>query len=279
MPQINTDKRNAKTQSPHQGYPALEAHREKVLIVVKTAPNPSDKYRETVCTAGITEQGKWIRLYPLPYRYMDFYKRFSKYQWIDVNIQKRPREKDFRVDSYQPDIASISPIGKPLPADKWTQRKQLVLPTISKSMEDIKDKYTDHNESLGIFKPKKITNFIIKPVEETWSKKHTQVLSQQVLFGEQPKVLEKLPFKFSYEFECTDERCTGHTMQIIDWELYELYRHMKEKNPLDIDLALEKVKQKWFTDMWDPKRDSYLIVGSVYPKPTFVVLGVFWPPK
>ena len=88
-----------------------------------------------------------------------------------------------------------------------------------------------------------------------------------------------MPFKFSYEFECADDRCTGHMMQIIDWELYELYRHMKEKHPLDIDLALEKVKQKWFTDMWDQKRDSYLIVGSVYPKPSFVVLGVFWPPK
>jgi hypothetical protein len=77
MPQIDTDKRNAQIKSPYQGYPALDSHTENVLIVVKTAPNPSNKYRETVCTVGITEQGKWIRLYPLPYRYIDFYKRFS----------------------------------------------------------------------------------------------------------------------------------------------------------------------------------------------------------
>lgn len=248
-------------------------------MVVKTAPNPSGKYRETVCTAGITEKGKWIRLYPLPFRYIDFYHRFSKYQWISVEMKKRPPERDFRIDSYEPNTDTISPIGKPLPAGNWIERKQILIPTSSKSMEDIKEKYDDHKESLGIFKPKRITRFVIEPADNSWSKKQEQVLAQQVLFGEQPKPLEKMPFNFSYEFECDDERCNSHKMQIIDWELYELYRHMKEKNPMDIDLALEKVKQKWLDTMWDAEKDSYLIVGSVYPKPTFVVLGVFWPPK
>jgi hypothetical protein len=138
-------------------------------------------------------------------------------------------------------------------------------------MEELWGKYNDHKESLGIFKPKRIIRFVIKPAE-----RGTVSTSS---FRRATKNIRKDAFKFSYEFECADDRCKGHTMQIIDWELYELYRHMKEKNPLDIDLALEKVKQKWFTDMWDQKRDSYLIVGSVYPRPSFVVLGVFWPPK
>ena len=108
---------------------------------------------------------------------MDFYKRFSKYQWINVNIQKRPIKSDFRVDSYQPERKTITPIGKPLPANKWSERKLIILPTVSKSMEEIKDKYTDHKESLGLIKPKRIIKFDIKPADQGWSKKHKQVLS------------------------------------------------------------------------------------------------------
>jgi hypothetical protein len=35
-----------------------------VLITVKAYPNPSKKYRETVCVAGITREEGWVRLVP-----------------------------------------------------------------------------------------------------------------------------------------------------------------------------------------------------------------------
>ena len=48
----------------------------KVFITVKTYPVPSDKYIETVCTAGITENHKWVRIclprYPEYDRQKDF---------------------------------------------------------------------------------------------------------------------------------------------------------------------------------------------------------------
>ena len=37
----------------------------KVLITVKTYPIPSKKYDELVCTAGVTESGDFVRLYPI----------------------------------------------------------------------------------------------------------------------------------------------------------------------------------------------------------------------
>ena len=36
----------------------------KVLVTVKTYPIPSAKYDELSCTAGVTEAGDFIRLYP-----------------------------------------------------------------------------------------------------------------------------------------------------------------------------------------------------------------------
>ena len=42
----------------------------KVFVVGKTYPNPSKKYRETTCIGGVTDEGKWIRMYPVPFRLM-----------------------------------------------------------------------------------------------------------------------------------------------------------------------------------------------------------------
>lgn len=196
-----------------------------------------------------------------------------------MKIKRRPLEKDFRIDSYEPEIKSIKPLGKPLPSGKWIERKRVILPLVSKSMEEIKIVYDLNKISLGIFKPKKVKRFIIEEGDKEWSKRHQIVLSQQRLFEQQPKELEKIPYKFSYEFECSSINCKGHTMQIIDWEILELYRRMREKYPYSLDVILDKVKNKWLAEMWREDKDSYLIIGSVYPKPTFVVLGVFWPPK
>ena len=55
--------------------------REKILILVKTYPTPSTKYIETVCTAGIREDGSWIRIFPIPFRTLDDYQKYRKYQW------------------------------------------------------------------------------------------------------------------------------------------------------------------------------------------------------
>jgi hypothetical protein len=57
----------------------------KVLVTVKAYPNPSKKYGETVCVAGIDlGTGKWIRLYPIQYRDLEDEKKFKKYSIIEI---------------------------------------------------------------------------------------------------------------------------------------------------------------------------------------------------
>lgn len=53
--------------------------RTKVFITVMTYPHPSETYTELVCTAGITESGEWVRLYPIDYRYRPLEQRFRRY--------------------------------------------------------------------------------------------------------------------------------------------------------------------------------------------------------
>jgi len=61
--------------------------RKRIYITVKTYPTLSEKYDELVCTAGICEDGSWIRLYPLPFRKLDNEQKYKKYQWIEADIE------------------------------------------------------------------------------------------------------------------------------------------------------------------------------------------------
>ncbi|MGD0919005.1 MAG: hypothetical protein ABSB22_21380 [Thermodesulfobacteriota bacterium] len=48
-----------------------------ILICVKTYPEYSTKYIETVCTTGILKETKQlIRLYPITYRYLEGDRKF-----------------------------------------------------------------------------------------------------------------------------------------------------------------------------------------------------------
>ncbi|MDA3800374.1 MAG: hypothetical protein PF692_15015, partial [Kiritimatiellae bacterium] len=69
----------------------------KVLITVKTYPTVSTKYDELVCTAGVKENGEWIRIYPIPFRKLDYTQKYSKYQWVEMDLVKN--DSDFRPES------------------------------------------------------------------------------------------------------------------------------------------------------------------------------------
>ena len=75
----------------------------KVLITVKTYPTLSTKHNELVCTAGFTEDGKWIRIYPVEYRKKDYGDQYKKYDWVEVDLVKN--DSDFRPESYRPKTA------------------------------------------------------------------------------------------------------------------------------------------------------------------------------
>jgi hypothetical protein len=246
------------------------------LITVKAYPTPSKNYLETVCTAGITEGGNWIRLHPIAYRHMPYGRWFKKYQWIEAMVKRH--EKDFRIDSYRLDEKSIR-LGKKLPLGDWKERKKIVLPTASQSLEEIIKKYQDKRLSLGIFKPKEIFDFKTTEDKSDWGPQQKKLMAQLRLFGDQPKPLQKIPWKFTYTFKCDDKSCKGHSLSIRDWEIFVLYKKLFENEKYAIDEIMSKMKARWLDEIWGPDRDSYLIVGSVFPRPSFVVLGVFWPPK
>jgi hypothetical protein len=62
--------------------------KKRIYVVVKTYPTISGKYAELVCTAGILEDGSWIRLFPMPFRLLSDDQKYPKYTWINVEVER-----------------------------------------------------------------------------------------------------------------------------------------------------------------------------------------------
>jgi hypothetical protein len=262
----------------------------KVLITVKTYPTLSSKYDELVCTAGFREDGSWIRIYPIPFRRLEYDQRYKKYQWIDIDLEKN--KSDFRPESYKPVSGGLDfkVLEKIETENNWQKRKEIVLRKVYTNLSSLITEAKDNNigTSLAIFKPKEVFDFTIKAVDRNWDKKKLASLEarakQLKLFekSENPfEVVNKLPYKFSYKF--TDEENRESTMMIEDWEIGALYWNCLKRHEGNEAKACEDVKKKYFDDFAKTK-DLYLYLGTtqlhhfVAPNP-FIIIGTFHPKK
>lgn len=247
----------------------------RVLITVKTYPLPSEKYEELVCTAGLKEDGNFIRLYPIDYRYRAYEQWYAKYQWIEVEVEKQTR--DPRPESYRP-VGDIKPIGEPISTkDNWSERKRFVLAKAISSMCDL-EKKSQKEVSLGIVKPAIVNDLVIEATDRDWKPQWIAHMNQMRLFAADRKPLEKIPYKFSYVFRCLDKGCNGHTKMINDWEVGQLYRSMRDKFD-DEKIACEKVKEKFFNHICGSSVDTHFFVGTTLQHASWIIIGTFWPKK
>ncbi|HHX30153.1 MAG TPA: hypothetical protein GX720_02870 [Clostridiaceae bacterium] len=261
--------------------------KKRIYILVKTYPVVSDKYSELVCTAGILEDGSWIRLYPVPFRFLEDEKRFPKFSWIEVEVQKR--SEDFRPESYSPNLDTLR-VEEKMPVN-WRERKRSILksPVYSDLSQLIRQAKSSKKTSLAIFKPARMLDFKIRPGDREWDEKirnrHEQAAKQVhlTMSAEEMKLLHRLPAKVPYDFyyQFEDENGIVSQMKIMDWEINALYWNCLRNAANDEAIALEKVRRKYWTEFMD--RDLHLFLGTTLahhhtaPNP-FTIVGVFYPP-
>jgi hypothetical protein len=275
-------------------YLPNEIHNAKVLVTVKTYPLPSNKYEELVCTAGLLENGKWIRIYPIPFRSLPQGKRFAKFQWIQLDLIRNP--KDFRPESYRPmgDAANSIKLLEYLDAKtkgNWKRRKDIVLNEVFTSLTElIEASYSERRKSLATLKPLEIVDIEIEKDERDWKEQWQSYYDQYDAFNldktGEPKLREKLrkvPYKYYYKF-LTEGDKKIRRMMIEDWEIGALYWNSLKSTNGKEDKANELVKRKYLEDFTSNK-DLYFFVGTTLQfqrrkaKNPFVIIGVFYPPK
>lgn len=267
--------------------------KKRVLITVATYPLPSRSYDELVCTAGILETGEWIRIYPVPLKFLRGLRKNGKiesfkYNWIELDLKKRA--DDFRPESHSPinyDFKDIEVFGKIDTKNNWAERKKYCTSKVYTNLSNlIEESKAPTNVSLATFKPTKIIEFVIEEEENReWKDEWKELRKQGDLFEQDrnPEItIPKLPYKFYYRF--ADDTKKERRLMIEDWEIGALYWNcLKTAKGNETD-ALKKVREKYEQEFINEK-DIYLFLGTTKEwhmrraKNPFVIIGVFYTKK
>jgi hypothetical protein len=253
--------------------------KKKVLVTAKAEPVPSTKYGSAVCTAGITEDGEFIRLYPVQYRvFCDSDARFNKYDWIEVDCERS--DTDSRRESYKikGDIKVVGHIGTDY---NWAERNSIVLPLCSKNFSEL----IDSGASLGLVRPSEVLDFVRantdnNPLGDIVKNHHKAV---QIIFDEESNFTKMKPIPaigkidryYRYKFKCPGEE-TVHEIMCEDWELYQSSRSWINTYGTE-EAVWEKIHEKFF-DKFKKENDLHFFVGTHNQWKTWIIIGVYYPP-
>lgn len=266
--------------------------RKKVLILVTTYPLPSRSYDELVCTAGLLENGEWIRIYPIPLSFLIDLKGSGKvnnvkYTWIELDLNRRT--DDFRPESHSPqnyDFRDLVVHERINTDGNWLRRKEICLRNVyTNKSQLIKDSQAPTNRSLATFKPTEIVALEIEEDAREWKDEWLELRKQGDLFATEKtpeSLIPKLPYKFFYRFK--DDVGEESRLMIEDWEIGALFWNCLRAAEGNEAVALERVRAKYELEFLLGK-DIYLFLGTTKEwhtrrsKNPFVIIGVFYPKK
>lgn len=276
--------------APFGPYTPPEGGPLECTIIVKAAPERSAKYGETVCTAGILDDGRLIRLYPVK---IDEYWTKDIPKYSRVRIRAKPSdERAGRPESHKVEgglsPSAESPLVRKSKAP-WDARMQLINKAVNpKGMRGLRDLQPGHGTSLGIVKVRDLMDFYITaPLNEVIEQADYRVSKQKTLTGEpimEGSRVDKLQHVFRYTWRCMGTCCDDdaegqgcHDTTCEDWELFQAFRDWRKRYPDDLTF-MEKLKAGYFDSMGqsglhfamgtpsDPTRqNAWMIVGLIYP--------------
>ena len=260
--------------------------RTRVLIAVTAYPLPSRSYDELVCTAGVREDGSWVRIYPVPFKFLEFH----KYQWVELELVRHRTDRDFRPESFRPskpDLTDLEIISKLDTARCWADRKAACLKEVYTDLTLLIDSSkAPQNVSLAAFRPTKVSKLVVEEDDREWKPEWQEQLRQLDMFAKtqgRPRVpIDKIPYKFKYQIE--DDQGRKSTMTIEDWEIGALYRNCLASAEGDEEVAIEKVRTKYGGEFLRTK-ELTLFLGTTLKhhrrrhNNPFTIVGVFYPPR
>lgn len=253
-----------------------------ILVLCKTYPSPSGKYTETSCVAGISEDYKFIRLFPIPYRFLSPKSQFKKWQWIEVQCQKA--KHDCRPESYSINIDGIICRDEISTGGHWEKRRKI----ISKlqyftSFTDIEKERIEKGKTLALLTGVNIKRLEIKPSKyPEWTQEELNKLRQNEiqagLFDNNEKssikILEKVPFDFYYYYECEKDG-KEYKHKIVDWEIGAAYRNWKKLYGDDWEIPFRKKFEEEFS-----QKDLMFLMGTIHRFPDqWLIISLIYPPK
>ena len=272
--------------------------RKKILVTVITYPQPSARHVETVCTAGFTEEGDFVRVYPIRMRMLDG-GMLHKWNWYEMDVEKRPGE-DFRPESLHasspPDATSLGFIRAD-PSDGWEERRERTIGRTKAytSMDELlsaSDPTKPGFISLAVFRPGRIKGLTVRKWDSEKRRmvreKKDRILAATRTDGDPAasefdvpeywEMADTIPYQFNCEF--TDGTGKVWSLMVEDWEIYSIFRrYLREYGPFT---ATHMLRKRFAVDFQG--KDIYLFLGTRLrdqrlhrPEP-YSIIGFFYPP-
>jgi hypothetical protein len=233
----------------------------RVTILVKALPQPSKQYGETVCCAGVTEDGKWKRLFPIRFRHLQGDQSFSRWDWVSFKYRKPTR--DTREESCHVFEESITIDGTFPNKERSRFLNRFIIGSAQQAMEQA--------QSLALIRPRN-TRFVYKTktaaaIEEE-RQAYRQAAQQGSFFDQKLADLEPSPYEFRFAFE---DESGAHNYESGDWETHAMFFHERHRTN-------EAEALKWMDSTFNehyPKQGMAFAIGNMAKRPqTWQLLGV-----
>lgn len=235
----------------------------RVTILVKASPQPSDKHNETVCCAGIDDEGHWKRLFPLRFRQLTDDKVFKR--WSTVSFQYSLPTHDKRFESCRVHEESISVVGRVTAAIEKSDLVERVVVSSEKAA-------ADSGASLALIRPSDVKFTWQRRTEEELSRardKFAKKAAQASFFDKELAAYEPVPFKFIMKYR---DGSGPHTKECADWETSAAFFNLSKR--YGEEQALDHLKRTYTQEYVD--KGIVFALGNMMKRPqTWQLLGIF----
>lgn len=225
-----------------------------LMVNCKTYPAVSTKYTETVCTGGVQPSGEFVRLYPIPFRFLDGKEQYGR--WDVIRVRAYRDDKDKRPESWHLEPGTKIEVVNQIRTDlrRWEWMQPVVYPSSSAMAE------------------RGITNGLveIEPLElywkadkKEWSPGQLNVIQQGDLFAtkeEMRGLADRVPWQFRlrYREKQSSNEADG---KVLAWSYYQGYRRALA-DVRNEGLALNTVADRIKTSIFNPDRTVFAILGT-----------------
>ncbi|WP_437193512.1 hypothetical protein [Planctomicrobium sp. SH527] len=226
-----------------------------LMVNCKTYPAVSEKYVETVCTGGVQRNGEFVRLYPVPFRFLNSEEQYERWDIIQVRAYRTTRDKRPESWHFIPGTP-IKKIGstKENESERWQWMSKAVFAS------------TEEMESRGL------TNGCVeieplelywKPDLKEWSASQLRVIHQGDLFakgGQMKGLSDVIPWQYRLKYR---EKSTGREFdgKVLAWSYYAGYRSRIRDGKTELE-ALESVANTVRKSIFNDSRSVFAILGT-----------------
>jgi len=234
----------------------------RVAILVKALPQPSKRYGETVCCAGISDDGHWKRLYPVRFRHLSGESSFARWDIVEFNFSSPITDR--RKESCRVHEETIKILGSVNRSSRSKIYNRFLVSSIAEAAV--------RGDTLALLRPRN-PKFIwkAKSIEQLAGEKaaYSRAASQGSLLDKELETLEPSPYQFRFQFSDSER---SHDYANGDWEAHAMYYGAKRRGKSDLEIL------QWMDHVFNheyPSKGMVFAVGNQAKRPqVWQLLGV-----